>query len=346
MPSPSLAFVACNRVGSRLRTFWPAEALAARGWEASCSTRMPKPGTADVVVIHRPLDIEDVAAVLAHKASGAVVLVDEDDDLTCIPFRHHWHPDPVVLDRHDRAIRLADGLTTSTQRLAAVYGPLAKRTWILPNYLPRRLFDVRGDAPDDGKVRIGWAGIITTHAHDLEWLAPEANRMVAGAVFTTIGDHRTQATLRLRGRIDRVLGFSFEEAEFYEGMARADIGIVPLEPCDFNLAKSWLKALEYMALGKPVVATDLPEQRRLIRHGVTGFLASTPAEFADHVQVLVHDAALRRTMGEAARAQAESMALEDHIDAWEAVLGELLEGRNIGGPEFSGALAGGSTGAA
>jgi glycosyltransferase involved in cell wall biosynthesis len=262
-----------------------------------------------------------------------VVLIEEDDDLTCIPFRHHWHPHPAVLARHDQAICLADGLMVSTQRLADVYGQLAQRCWVLPNVLPRRLFDIEGDAPDDGKVRIGWAGIITTHAHDLEWLAPEANRMVTGAVFTTIGDHRTQAALSLRGRIDKVFGFSFDEGEFYRGMARADIGIVPLEPCDFNLAKSHLKALEYMALGKPVVATDLPEQRRLIDHGVTGFLASTPAEFVDAVQVLVHDPALRQAMSAAAKAKARTMILEDHIGAWESVLND--SGCNFGGSELS-----------
>lgn len=59
--------------------------------------------------------------------------------------------------------------------------------------------------------------------------------------------------------------------------------------------------LEAMALGKAVVATDIPANRNIVRHGITGFLGSTPQELASHVHRLVHDAPLRRRMGAAAR---------------------------------------------
>ena len=73
--------------------------------------------------------------------------------------------------------------------------------------------------------------------------------------------------------------------------------------------------LEAMALGKAVVATDIPANRNIVRHGVTGFLGSTPQELASHVHRLVHDAPLRRRMGAAAR-----RCVEERHDAQKAYL--------------------------
>lgn len=73
--------------------------------------------------------------------------------------------------------------------------------------------------------------------------------------------------------------------------------------------------LEAMALGKAVVATDIPANRTIVRHGVTGFLGSTPQELASHVHRLVHDAPLRRRMGAAAR-----RCVEERHDAQKAYL--------------------------
>lgn len=329
---PRLRFVACDRVGSRLRTWWPSEALAARGWDTGCAERRwPQPGAADVVVVHRPLSSRDVSQTVAHRKAGAVVLVDADDALNALPPGHHWTPPAGALAWHDEAVQEATGLLVSTQRLAEVYGPLARRTWVVPNRLPARIGQYGWQhPPGDTRVRIGWAGIVSTHAHDLRWLAPEAKRMVSGALFTSIGDHRTQKELRLPGRIDKLLGFTYDERTYYEGMARADIGIVPLLPCPFNEAKSALKAMEYMALGKPVVATRLPEQEALITQGISGFLADSPAELADAVQELVRDKDLRRRMGEAAQTTMAGLWLEDSMEVLEGVLREVTDVRPVG----------------
>ena len=329
---PRVRFIACDRVGSRLRTWWPAEALAARGWDTRCSEkRWPQPGEADIVVVHRPLTSRDVSQVAAHRKAGAAVLVEADDALGLLPPGHGWTPPPGALAWHDEAIQEATGLIVSTQRLADIYGPLARRTWVIPNRLPQRIGQYRWERPPgDPRVRVGWAGIVSTHAHDLHWLAPEARRMVSGALFTSIGDRRTQKELRLPGRIDKLLGFTYDERTYYEGMARADVGIVPLLPCPFNEAKSALKAMEYMALGKPVVATRLPEQAALITQGISGFLADTPAEFADFVQELVRDQDLRRRMGEAARETMAGLWLEDSVEVLEGVLQEVTNVRPVG----------------
>ena len=80
-----------------------------------------------------------------------------------------------------------------------------------------------------------------------------------------------------------------------------DVGLTPYRSSAFNRASVPLKTLEYLAAGRPVVASDLPAHRRLDPHHVT--LAATPAEFAARVAERLaaparpEDAAARRALG-------------------------------------------------
>ena len=59
--------------------------------------------------------------------------------------------------------------------------------------------------------------------------------------------------------------------------------------------------LEAMALEKAVVACDIPSNRVIVEHGVTGFLGATENDLAGFILLLAREPALRARMGEAAR---------------------------------------------
>lgn len=319
--------------GGNLRSFWPAEALTSSGIEARSEMWLPmvQQDEYDVIVLHRPLFVQYPDRVKKYQAKGIKVLIDEDDDLTRIDQTKNeiglqeWVPMAVMA--HDRAMYLADGITVSTPALADVYSKLNPNVTVCRNYLPKRMLPIRNPDPrhrwPKGAVRVGWQGITMTHRHDLEWIAPEAPRMLRDAEFVTVGDRETPRVLGFRGAA-RVDEFQSDAKALYKIMAKADIGIVPLLPCEFNEAKSALKAIENMTLGIPVVVTDLPEQREFVTHGVDGFLAATPAEFADYVQLLVHDHALRQTMGLAAAAKAATLSIEDHVEGWMSAFASVV----------------------
>lgn len=107
-------------------------------------------------------------------------------------------------------------------------------------------------------------------------------------------------------------------------LADADIGISWLPPDEWSEGKCGLKVLQYMAAGLPVVANAVGMQKKLVRPGVTGFLAETPAEWEAAVRLLASDPDLRRRMGLAGR---RLVAAEYHVShgsaAWESVLGSL-----------------------
>lgn len=89
-------------------------------------------------------------------------------------------------------------------------------------------------------------------------------------------------------------------------LADIEIGLFPVvSRTKFNKAKSPTKLFEYMAMGKPAVASNIGEAAHIIKDGENGFLAQTKEEFIKKMEVLIKDADLRRRIGENAREAVE-----------------------------------------
>jgi glycosyltransferase involved in cell wall biosynthesis len=100
----------------------------------------------------------------------------------------------------------------------------------------------------------------------------------------------------LRGRIVTRGWISPDQIPAY--LSGVDIGLLPLiQNSKFNLAKSPTKLFEYMAMAKPVVASNIGEAGGIVRNGENGFLANTNEEFTVMMEQLIKDAALRETIG-------------------------------------------------
>ncbi|MBL7069181.1 MAG: glycosyltransferase [Candidatus Omnitrophica bacterium] len=78
----------------------------------------------------------------------------------------------------------------------------------------------------------------------------------------------------------------------------ADIGLVPLlEQSRFNLSKSPVKLLEYMAVGRPVIASKTGEARYIVNNGINGFLAADKDEFVYYMEELIKDPSRIKELG-------------------------------------------------
>lgn len=115
-------------------------------------------------------------------------------------------------------------------------------------------------------------------------------------------------------------------SEATEGVeiARADIGIGWVPDDRWSHGKCGLKVLQYMAAGLPVVANPVGVQAEMVRHGETGFLAETPAQWLEAVGRLARDPDLRRRMGAAGRRRLEQeYGVEVGARRWLALLNRL-----------------------
>ena len=76
-----------------------------------------------------------------------------------------------------------------------------------------------------------------------------------------------------------------------------DISVMPLLDTEFNRGKAGQKLVESMAMGIPVIASEVGENKYIVSHGEDGFLASTVEEWVESFRTLLHDPDLREKLG-------------------------------------------------
>ena len=84
-------------------------------------------------------------------------------------------------------------------------------------------------------------------------------------------------------------------------LVQFDIGLMPLTDDVWSQGKCGLKALQYMSLGIPTVASAVGVNRSILDHGVNGYLCSSEADWKTSLMNLIRDPSMRRKMGLAAR---------------------------------------------
>jgi glycosyltransferase involved in cell wall biosynthesis len=122
-----------------------------------------------------------------------------------------------------------------------------------------------------------------------------------------------------------------EDTEAAE-IAAADIGISWIPDDLWSRGKCGLKVLQYMAAGLPVVCNPVGVHVEMIRHGETGYLAETAAQWVEAIGRLAHDPALRLRMGEAGRRLVQAgYSAEGGARRWLVLFDQLQQGKALAG---------------
>jgi glycosyltransferase involved in cell wall biosynthesis len=151
-----------------------------------------------------------------------------------------------------------------------------------------------GDAP----ACLGWTGSPSTLKH-FEQVVPALlrirERFGDRVTFKVIGDPTyRQDALGIRGVPWR------EESEIQD-LCEIDIGLMPLPDDEWAKGKCGLKALQFMALELPVVASPVGVNPAIIDDGANGFLAATEDEWFERLSALLQSPQSRAGIGRAAR---------------------------------------------
>ena len=85
-----------------------------------------------------------------------------------------------------------------------------------------------------------------------------------------------------------------------------DVGIMPLPDEPWTLGKCGYKLIQYMACGKPVVASAVGANIEIIDHGKNGFLVESEKEWVKALTMLSEDKKLRKKMGRHGRKKVET----------------------------------------
>jgi len=87
------------------------------------------------------------------------------------------------------------------------------------------------------------------------------------------------------------------DADMIRYLSTADICLDPNPSSPLNDVSTWIKVMEYMALGKPVVSFDLKETRTSAGEAAAYVPPNDEAAFAKAVAALMDDADRRQRMG-------------------------------------------------
>jgi glycosyltransferase involved in cell wall biosynthesis len=237
----------------------------------------------------------------------------------------------VVLWLERMSIRLADHVicTNETFRQFAMSrgGKAAPDVSVVRNgpWLGRDFPDARGARQLRGdRLLVGYLGIMNPQDH-IDHLVRAAHvvRHDLGRTdieFLLIGSGDAHESLReLRDSLwlsDAVqMPGTLPWTEVIERLSQADICVQPDPPTPFNRHLTMNKLMEYMALGKPAIAYDMPETRFSGGDAVTYIEDHTPAGLAAAIVKLADDPQLRAELGRRARERIENTLSWEHQQA-------------------------------
>lgn len=149
-------------------------------------------------------------------------------------------------------------------------------------------------------VMIGWTGSHSTlkYLKDIEVVLHylyEPGRIE----FVIISNHRPD------------LSFPFQFIKWSKSheitdLGKIDIGLMPLPDNEWSRGKCGFKALQYMAMGIPCVASPVGVNSEIITHEYNGYLAEAHEDWTKYLTLLVNNSSLREKLGKKGRKTVEN----------------------------------------
>ena len=200
----------------------------------------------DVIIFQRPMTELPTIALERWAARGHKTIFDFDDAI----FERRW----TAGRKFRRLVALVDQVVAGNRYLAAA-AAAPDKTVIIPTAVDTDRFAARSASAARGReVVIGWTGLSGNYpqlAHHAAAIARALKR--TGARFLVISDRPpSRALAALNAEFIR-----WRPESEVEDLARIDVGVMPLPDGPYERGKCAFKLLQYMALGRPGVASPV-----------------------------------------------------------------------------------------
>lgn len=211
-------------------------------------------------------------------------------------------------------VRISDKILVVSQPikdfLMLKYDVPEEKIAVLPNGVDTTIFNpwVRGKGLKD-KLGAEYIVLFVGYIYTLDILIKAALNIVKEkpkTLFIIVGNHGLLKWINEIKKLSLEENFLFTgpipHAEVPEYISDADVCINIFPQNEYFAAAHPLKILEYMACGKPVIATNLPGTAQTIQNGVNGFLYNSEdvKTFTEYLHMLLSDQNLRKRIGQAA----------------------------------------------
>ena len=327
---------------SALRTVWPLQALAQKGYislrivDDPAVQEMLRTGDervvdeADLLVLGRVHGRGGDCPFQKAKDRGAKIVFETDDDLSD-KYRDLGRAEDI-----DATVSWCDAVTVSTAPLGKVMEEHGKPVYVLPNRILRGWYRAVG-LQAERQVKGLTIGLVGTRTHFFDWI-------IVVDALKEIKEKYPHVTIVAGGYpapyLKAIPDVRFHPPVAFDHypalLASVDIRLLPLDLTDpFNESKSGVGAMEIMAStrmykgreqGGIPVATDCPQYRENIVPRGTGMLVENTTEaWIEALEYLLSNKGRRRRMAIAAHEAAAqfdiSVGLENRLQAYREVIG-------------------------
>lgn len=259
----------------------------------------------DAVVIHREAALIGPAVyerLLAR--TGKPIIYDFDDAI--------WSPGQAwknglfsrlhFTGKTSTICRLATAVTTGNEFLAAYARERNDYVSIVPSSIELAQYPVIPGPADDGRFVVCWSGSTSTLVH-FEHARPALEKLAAILpLMVKVICSRPPARPIARAEMRFVQWSAEREAQ---DVGDCHVGIMPLPDNEVSRGKGGMKALQYMATGRPVVVSPVGVNVDIVQSGHNGLLAESADQWVEALRMLADDADLRAKLGRNARATIE-----------------------------------------
>jgi glycosyltransferase involved in cell wall biosynthesis len=194
-----------------------------------------------------------------------------------------------------RIIQLSEQVIAGNQYLADYARKFNKNINIIPTSINTDYYTPGDSASKRKEIVIGWIGSRTT----ISYLS-----VVLEALQRVAKKYDIVLKIIANATIDLPVKTEFKRwslSDEREDLRSIDIGVMPLPDNEWTRAKCGYKIIQYMAVGKPVIASPVGVNNQIITDGENGFLAKDPKEWENKISALIEKVALRETLGQRGR---------------------------------------------
>lgn len=287
---------------------------------------------ADVILVQREAMIlgPPIIEWLMTKVSKCPLVLDLDD-ATYVPYTSPTYGSLSKtlkwFSKTDDLIRWASIVTCGNRAIAEYVIAKGTRAAIIPTVVDTNVFRPAESRKEDGLV-LGWVGTHSTFPY-LETLFPLLQELAADYKFVVriVGSGKKEIVIPGV----KVENLEWQLAREVQHFQSFDIGLYPIVPGmyaqQWEAGKSGFKAIQYLAVGVPYVATPVGAVTEIGEVGITHFTAIEKREWLESLRKLLSSSALRKQMGQAGREHAvHHYGLSDQAEKLAQALREAAEG--------------------
>ncbi|MDX2189509.1 MAG: glycosyltransferase [Bacteroidota bacterium] len=261
--------------------------------------------SADYVFIHRevtpigpPLFEWMIAKVLKKK------IIFDFDDAIWLPNTSNENKWIAKLKFHSKTgmiCKWAYKISAGNTYLAAYAQQFNENVIVNPTTIATHLQQLKSEKkPSSNKVIIGWTGTHSTlkYLYEIE------------DFLKKLSDNKS-TIINVIANKKPTFDFPFEfkywnKTTEIDDLLKIDIGIMPLTDNEWSKGKCGFKALQFMSLGIPVIASSVGVNNQIISHGINGFLVSKILDWEIVVNQLITNKELRQSIGKNAKIYIET----------------------------------------